>query len=107
MKVEDLTKPELIAYIAKYIGWHEVDEAELLKVRWDSLSNKSAKLMGESVKISLATSPVDDLEEWERGQALWERGKKASDEARVIFKLLNDLRNRRILEIQEGSKSKH
>jgi len=93
MKLEELSKAALASLIRLHAGWLEDDEYRLLQVHYADLRARSSSLMGRSLAVTTRVDPVDDREEFERGNALWDKGYGFSQEANRVHNRMIEVGN--------------
>lgn len=77
LKLEDLTKDELIRLFRRYV-FREPKQQDMLLERWETLVAKSQRLEGEGQKASQAR-------DWTRAQRLFAEGERAWQQAEAVF----------------------
>lgn len=77
LKLEDLTKDELIRLIRKY-RFREPTQQDMLLERWETLAAKSQHLGEEGSKASQAR-------DWGRAETLWAEEERAWKKAEAVF----------------------
>lgn len=77
LKLDDLTKDELIRLFRRYV-FREPKQQDMLLERWETLVAKSQRLEGEGQKASQAR-------DWTRAQRLFAEGERAWQQAEAVF----------------------
>lgn len=77
LKLEDLTKDELIRLFRRYV-FREPKQQDMLLGRWETLVAKSQRLEGEGQKASQAR-------DWTRARRLFAEGERAWQQAEAVF----------------------
>lgn len=77
LKLDDLTKDELIRLFRRYV-FREPKQQDMLLERWETLVAKSQRLGEEGQKASHA-------QDWARAEKLWAEERRAWEKAEVVF----------------------
>lgn len=77
LKLEDLTKDELIRLFRKYM-FREPKQQDMLLVRWETLVEESRRLGEKGLEASQAR-------DWGRAEKLWSEEQRAWEKAEAVF----------------------
>jgi enoyl-CoA hydratase/carnithine racemase len=77
LKLEDLTKDELIRLIRKY-AWINASRRDMFFIRWETLSEKGQALLGESIKAGEAG-------DWKLADKLYDESARVHKKADAFY----------------------
>uniref|UniRef100_A0A6M3JQN7 Uncharacterized protein n=1 Tax=viral metagenome TaxID=1070528 RepID=A0A6M3JQN7_9ZZZZ len=88
--LEDLTKTELVKLVREAY-FYQPTQRELLKLRWESMSEEASCIMAEANRESQQWTGIktfEALKKWSEAQELFDKGLALSDKADALFKVL-------------------
>ncbi len=89
MKIEDLTKEELIKYI--HSQFYQPTQRDMLNLRWESVSGEARRIMAAANEESqkwTGVKTIEALKKWWDAQELFNKGLDLSDKADSLFEEL-------------------
>ena len=90
MRLEDLTKEELISLIKKTY-YSLPSQRDLLNVRWESLTGQAQRIREQSIRESRKWQGIktpEAYEHWRDAQLLFDKGMALDKKADVVFEEL-------------------
>ena len=94
MNLEDLTKDELLKLIKEQF-FSQPSPRDILRVHWETLTEKANKMMDESITESKrweGKRDIESLRKWNESQNRFTEGLALSEKADVLFKQLCELK---------------
>ncbi len=93
MKLEDLTKEELLTLIKRCM--FQPSQRDITNVRWETMAAEASRIMDEALKESCKWTGVkgsEALMKWHNAQERFNEGLALSEKAEVVFKKLCETR---------------
>ena len=80
LKLEDLTKDELLRVIRKF-SWLRASQRDMLFIRWETLTDKAQALLGESITAGRAGN-------WPLANKRYDESEKVRGKADAVYAAL-------------------